>query len=223
MEKIILTGSEGLIGKKIYNFLKKKFKVVGLDIKKGHNLVNEKEVLDILKKNKDAKYLINLHGYNDHLSVNKKRSTSNSYQAFLDFHNINLYSFYLTNINFIKICKKAKGIINFASLYGIQSPKHHMYKEIKNIFFVTSKYGVIGLTKYLASLYGKKININAIASGGVDSNINKNFKTKMLINIPKKRMMKTEELFGVIELLCSSKSSYINGSVITIDGGYSSW
>ena len=137
MEKIILTGSEGLIGKKIYNFLKKKFKVVGLDIKKGHNLVNEKEVLDILKKNKDAKYLINLHGYYDHLSVNKKRSTSNSYQAFLDFHNINLYSFYLTNINFIKICKKAKGIINFASLYGIQSPKHHMYKEKK--YFLCDK------------------------------------------------------------------------------------
>ena len=33
----------------------------------------------------------------------------------------------------------------------------------------------------------------------------------MLINIPKKGMMKTEELFG--ELLCSSKSSYINGSL----------
>ena len=55
MEKIILTGSEGLIGKKIYNFLKNL--KLGLDIKKG-DLVNEK-VLDILKKNKDAKYLIN--------------------------------------------------------------------------------------------------------------------------------------------------------------------
>ena len=155
--------------------------------------------------------------------LKKKRSTSNSYKAFLEFHNINLYSFYLTNINFIKICKNAKGIINFASLYSVQSPKHYLYKEKKNIFYVTSKYGVIGLTKYLASLYGRRININAIASGGIDSNINKEFRKKMLNNIPKKRMMKTKELYGIIELLCSNKSSYINGTVIKIDGGYSSW
>ena len=223
MEKIILTGSEGLIGKEIYKFLKKNYKVIGIDIKKGYDLVNEKTVLYIFKKNKDAKYLINLHGYNDHVSTKKKRSTSNSYKAFLEFHNINLYSFYLTNINFIKICKNAKGIINFASLYSVQSPKHYLYKEKKNIFYVTSKYGVIGLTKYLASLYGRRININAIASGGIDSNINKEFRKKMLNNIPKKRMMKTKELYGIIELLCSNKSSYINGTVIKIDGGYSSW
>ena len=73
MEKIILTGSDGLIGKEIYKFLKKNYKVIGIDIKKGYDLVNEKTVLDIFKKNKDAKYLINLHGYNDHVSTKKKK------------------------------------------------------------------------------------------------------------------------------------------------------
>ena len=45
----------------------------------------------------------------------------------------------------------------------------------------------------------------------------------LISHIPKNRMMKTEDLFGVIELLCSEKNNFINGSTIIIDGGYSSW
>ncbi len=223
MEKIILTGSEGHIGKKVKKYLSKNYKVVGLDLLNGSNLLDENVIKNIFNRHNNAKYLINLHGYNDHLSKNIKRVRNNNYQNFIKFHDINLYSFYLTNTNFIKICKSARGIINFASLYALQSPKHFLYKEKKNIFYVTSKYGVIGLTKYLASLYGKKINVNAIACGGIDFNINNDFKRKLIRHIPKKRMMKVNELYGVIELLCSDKSSYINGSTITIDGGYSSW
>ena len=75
MNKIIITGSEGLIGKKVSNFfLKKKgFKIVKLDKKLGHNLTSETEVEEIFKKNKDANYLINLHGFNDHVKKNKSK------------------------------------------------------------------------------------------------------------------------------------------------------
>ena len=45
----------------------------------------------------------------------------------------------------------------------------------------------------------------------------------MVKNIPKGRMMKISDLYGIIELLCSDKSQYINGSPIILDGGYSSW
>ena len=38
-----------------------------------------------------------------------------------------------------------------------------------------------------------------------------------------KRMMKKTELNGLIEYLCSEKSSYVTGSGFTIDGGYSFW
>ena len=71
MNKIIITGSEGLIGKKVSNFfLKKKFKIIKLDKKLGHNLNIESEVEKIFKNNKDANYLINLHGFNDHVKKN---------------------------------------------------------------------------------------------------------------------------------------------------------
>ena len=35
--------------------------------------------------------------------------------------------------------------------------------------------------------------------------------------------MKVEDLYGILELLCSEKNHYINGSTIIIDGGYTSW
>ena len=43
------------------------------------------------------------------------------------------------------------------------------------------------------------------------------------MHIPKKRMMKIEDLYGMLELLTNARSGYINGSSIVIDGGYSVW
>lgn len=224
MNKIIITGSEGLIGKKVSNFFSKKrgFKVVKLDKKLGHNLISETEVDKIFKKNKNANYLINLHGFNDHEKKNKPQS-QNCKDDFLNYHLNNVFSVYLTNLKFVKNCKSAKGIINFASLYAIMSPKHYLYQQPKNIFYITSKFSVIGLTKYFASKYGKKININCVINGGIEADQPKKFKRSLAFHIPKKRMMKTEDLYGMLELLTSKGSDYINGSSIVMDGGYSAW
>jgi NAD(P)-dependent dehydrogenase (short-subunit alcohol dehydrogenase family) len=224
MIKTIITGSEGLIGKKVSKFFskKRKFKIIKLDKKLGHNLTSENEVDLIFKKNKDANYLINLHGFNDHIRKNNSKS-DDSKSEFLNYHLNNVFSVYLTNSKFIKHCRSAKGIINFSSLYSIMSPKHYLYDHPKNIFYITSKFSVIGLTKYFASMYGKNININCIVNGGINSDQPKKFKKKLAFHIPKKRMMKVEDLYGMLELLISKKSDYINGSSIIMDGGYSTW
>jgi len=223
MNKIILTGSEGLIGKKVAKFfLKKNFKVIKFDSKLGHNLNNEKEVSVLFKKNKDTNYLINLHGFKDHVKKKKTKSL-NLKHDFLNYHLNNVFSVYLTNLNFIRHCKSAKGIINFGSLYSIMSPKHNLYTEPKNIFYVTSKFSVIGLTKYFASMYGKKICVNCIVNGGIEADQPRKFKKSLSFHIPKKRMMRVEDLYGMLELLTSQKSDYINGASIVMDGGYSTW
>ena len=72
-------------------------------------------------------------------------------------------------------------------------------------------------------MYGKKINVNTIANHGIEWKQSKNFKNKLIPNIPKNRMMKVEDLFGILDLLCSGNGNYINGSTIIIDGGYSAW
>ena len=222
MKKIIITGSSGLIGKKISSYLKKKFKIIPIDFKLGHDLNDEYQVKEIFKKNKDCSYLINLHGLNDHIKKDRKKNESNK-DIFLEYSLNNVYSLYLTNKYFINYCKKGKGIINFASLYGINSPKHFLYDHPKDIFYITSKYSVIGLTKYFATLYGKKVNINCIVNGGIINNQPNTFLKAITTHIPKGRMMKVSDLFGIIELLCSDKSEYMSGSPILIDGGYSSW
>ena len=226
MKKILVTGSEGLIGKKITKYLKKKNIVLGIDKKNNIDLNNELHVEKFFKKNNNFNYLINLHGANEHVAykINKLNKKFNNDKEYFDhfFYN-NVFSFYLTNKYFIKYCKKGEGIVNFSSIFSLLSPKHKIYEEPKNIFYVSSKFAVNGITKYFATKYGKKININTIASHGVEWKQPKNFKKKLIYHIPKNRMMKIEDLYGVLDLLCSNQNKYINGSTIIVDGGYSAW
>ena len=72
-------------------------------------------------------------------------------------------------------------ILNFSSIYSLVTLKHKIYKEPKNIFYVSIKFAVNGLTKYFATMYGKKLNINTIACHGVQWKQPLNFKN--LFNI----------------------------------------
>jgi len=227
MAKILITGSYGLIGKKVTSFLKKKHTVKAVDLIDGFDLTSENQVKNFFKKNNNFNFLINLHGANEHVMksniIKKKNRENNDEKEFEHFFKNNVFSVYLTNKYFIKYCKAGKGIINFSSIYSIMSPKHNIYSEPKSIFYVSSKFAVNGITKYFATKYGNKISINTIANHGIEWKQPVSFKKKITEHIPKNRLMKVEDLYGLIELLCSQKNSYINGSTIIVDGGYSSW
>lgn len=224
MSKILITGSTGLIGKKVITFLKKKNNVIGLSKSLNFDLTDENKVKNFFKKNNKFEYLINLHGANDHVIKNTlKNKDLNDRENYNFYYDNNVFSFFLTNKYFIKYCKKGKGIINFASIYGINSPKHYLFNKPKNIFYVSSKNSVIGLTKYFATKYGNRLNVNCIINGGIKDKQPITFIKNLKKQIPKNRMMKVSDLYGILELLCSKKSDYINGASIIIDGGYSSW
>ena len=228
MKRILITGSNGLIGKEIFKYLKKKNIVFGLD-KHNIDLSDEKIVKDFFRKNNKFDYLINLHGANEHIEKkNKKKKADNFFyksekENFNYFFNNNVFSIYLTNKYFIKYCKNGKGIINFSSIYSLNSPKHFIYDNPKNIFYVSSKFAVNGITKYFATQFGKKININTIANHGIEWKQPKKFKKKLVKHIPKNRMMKTDDLYGILDYFCSDQNKFINGTTIVIDGGYSAW
>ena len=222
--KIIVTGSEGLLGKEISGHLKKNHQVKELDIVLGHDLADEKFVKDWFKQNKgDA--LVNCFALNDHVEKGKKRGTLfditlDSFSRFLDVNLTTLFS----------VCREFArnnsngSIINFSATTGIVSARPDLYEGgHKHIAYSVSKAGVTNLTKYLATHLAPSIRVNCIAPGGVESDQDKEFIKKYSSLTPMKRMMRKNELNELIEFLCSEKSSYITGAELVVDGGWTIW
>jgi NAD(P)-dependent dehydrogenase (short-subunit alcohol dehydrogenase family) len=115
----------------------------------------------------------------------------------------------------------AGSIVNFASMYAIfGSPFTPAY--------AASKGAVVQLTKSLAVAWGESgVRVNAIAPGWIETRISANAKTNVeraegiLRRIPSKRWGSADEVARVIRFLISPDASYVNGSLYTIDGGYS--
>jgi NAD(P)-dependent dehydrogenase (short-subunit alcohol dehydrogenase family) len=79
------------------------------------------------------------------------------------------------------------------------------------------------LTKHLATHLSPNIRVNTIIPGGVEHNQSPDFKDKYSSYTPMKRMMKVEELNGIVEYLISDSSSYTTGAEFKIDGGWTAW
>lgn len=128
--------------------------------------------------------------------------------------------------------KARKGsIINIASMYGLVSPDPNIYQgEVKfnnPACYGAGKAAVLQLTKYIAGYYGAKgIRCNSITPGPFPSKAVQ--ETQWFVdNLAEKTMLKRigqpEDLAGVVLLLASDCSSYITGSNICIDGGWTAW
>ena len=120
---------------------------------------------------------------------------------------------------------KKGSIVNISSDLGIIAPDQRIYKKsgfVKPVTYSVVKHGIIGLTKYTASYWGKKnIRCNAIAPGGIYNNQNISFVKKLNNLIPLGRMAQVNEYNALVLFLSSDLSSYITGSTIVADGGRS--
>jgi NAD(P)-dependent dehydrogenase (short-subunit alcohol dehydrogenase family) len=225
-KKVIIAGSEGLIGKALNKELVKiGVKVVGLDLKLGHDFSDEKTVKEIMQLYKKFDVLITPFALNpqpDEKSWDLFNLPLSSLEKYLK---INLLALFSVCREFARVCNDNASIINFSSTYGVNSPKHFIYKEgfTKHIGYTITKSGVIGMTKYLATYLAPKIRVNAIVPGGIQNNQGKDFKENYSKMTPMTRMMNAEEIIGIILYLCSDISSYTTGSILTVDGGWTAW
>ena len=224
MEKIIITGSEGLIGSELSRFLEKKNKIYKLDIELGHDLTDEKFVQTWFKNN-PANYLINCFALNDHVDSKRRKRTlfDVSLDSFSKYMHVNLTSLFSVCREFARNNKKG-GIVNFSSYLGLVSSRPDIYNgSHKDVGYCVSKAGVIHLTKYLAVHFAPNLRVNCIAPGGIALNQDKRFLKNYSALTPMGRMMKKNEINGLIDYLCSEKSSYVTGSTFVVDGGFSIW
>lgn len=120
----------------------------------------------------------------------------------------------------IMIPKKSGKIINICSLFsflgGQWSPA-----------YTATKHGLAGFTKaYCDELAQFNIQVNAIAPGYYATKLTEKTRNtpdanqRVLSHIPSNRWGETQDLMGPIVFLASPASNYVNGHILTVDGGY---
>ena len=133
------------------------------------------------------------------------------------------------------IDQKDGNIINITSLYSSIVADYRMYKG-RDIFnpvnYPIVKHGLLGLTKYIASFWSEhNIRCNSLSPGTFPNDKKDTFSPNQVqdyefINILKKkcsvgRVGVPDDLLSAIEFLCSDKSSFMTGTNIIVDGGWS--
>ena len=134
--------------------------------------------------------------------------------------NVNVTSsLYLTQLVAPIMKEKGKGvIINTSSVAGFGA--HHGFAA-----YVTSKHAMNGLTKSMAWELGPEIRVNGIAPGAihtamVDSIGGPAVLQGMIDGCPMKRVGQPEDIANVALFLATDDSSFIDGQIIKVDGGF---
>ena len=241
MKTVLVTGSSSGLGKSIiekyasngYNtiitylthenealefneYIKNKYKVksicVKLDISEEDDIqnlykliLNDFGKIDVLVNNASI--------CNDTLFEDKTKDN------FMKIIEVNLVGTFLMSKTFGKLMYNNKNgsIINISSNNGIDS----YYSE--SLDYDASKAGVINLSHNLANVFSPYVRVNTICPGWIETPMNENmseeFKNKEINKILLKRFASPEEISNLVYFLSSDEASYINDSVIKIDGG----
>ena len=137
----------------------------------------------------------------------------------------------MTQVACRQMLKQGHGnIINVASTYSVVSPNQNLYdfgegiQNYKPVDYIASKSFIPNFTRYIATFYaGDNIRCNAIVPHGILNNHPEAFLKNFAKMSPMGRMCNREELDGPFMFLASDASSYMTGSVLNVDGGWTAW
>ena len=121
-------------------------------------------------------------------------------------------------------------IINVASTYSLVAPNQQLYDygegeiRYKPIDYIATKSFIPNFTRYIATFYAKEgIRCNAIVPHGIYNDHEEKFLRNFSKYSPLGRMCDRSELNGPFIFLASDASSYMTGSVMVVDGGWTAW
>lgn len=129
---------------------------------------------------------------------------------------------------------KPGSIVNVGSIYGMGSPVQdiYAYKEeqtgvpfVKPVAYSAAKSGIYNFTRYCATYWGRDgIRVNTLTPSGVGRDTqDAQFQANYTARIPIGRMAKADEFNGALVFLASDASTYMTGSNLIVDGGWTAW
>lgn len=249
--EVYIIGGNGLIGSQIVKALREfgaKITIFDINIKNKKNFSNTKYVefncrseqniknffTNYIKKNKCPNVFINASypATKDWKKNTFKEINFNSYKKNIEIH-LNSYVWIAKSIADQMAKNNMQGsIIQLSSIYGLVAQDNNLYEKTnisENMTYGIIKSSTIHFTKQMASYYGKyNIRVNNLVIGGIKGHIkgsknkqDKFFLKKFNLKVPLRRMGIAQEIPSSVIFLASPASSYITGSNIIIDGGYS--
>ena len=236
----VVTGGTGGIGKRIVEQQLRHGNTIITTY--GHNTKNAEEVTQDLRKYKGnfelrkvsvndeksqhelANFIRQKYGRIDFL-VNNAGISISDFSLHLPLEewervlNINLTGTFMTVKFLVPLMLKSSNasIVNISSQVGLTG--NH-----GQIAYSASKAGVNGITKSLAQeLSRKNIRVNSVAPGFIETNMLGEMSDEELerkrSNVLLERFGEPEEIANVVDFLISERSSYVNSSIINVDGG----
>jgi len=170
-------------------------------------------------------------------NTRKLDTSSNFFAGFEDYpeeawnavHDLNLRGTFLLSQRLLPQLQKANGasVINLSSTYGNVSANPMIYgiSGINSpVAYATSKSGIINLTRYMAIHLAKySIRVNCLSPGGVFNNQDEGFVKRYSELTPLGRMSYADEYVAPIVYMLGQGASYMTGSNLIVDGGWTAW
>ena len=132
----------------------------------------------------------------------------------------------------VMVEKAAGTIVNIASTYGVVAPDQRLYQRdeepeqtmFKPAAYPVTKAGVLHLTRYLAAYWANTgVRVNSLTPHGVYRSQDEQFLRRFAERSPLGRMARPEEITGPLMFLASDAASYVNGTNLVVDGGWTAW
>ncbi|SIR42309.1 oxidoreductase [Pontibacter lucknowensis] len=237
---VVVTGSNGLLGKKISKACKAQgATVIGADLKfdqsedqevfqikmdiTSQESVKEAITAIISKFGRIDGWINNAYPRTKDWGLKIEDIPFDSWRMNVDMH---LNGYFLCCREVLETMKKQKGgsVINMSSIYGLVGPDFTVYDGTDMTMpaaYAAIKGGINNLSRYLAAAYGPYgIRVNCVSPGGIFDNQPASFVESYGSKVPLRRMGNAEDIMGPIVFLLTDESSYITGHNLLVDGGW---